>query len=47
VARRIINEPNEARWQEAHLHQLIHAHASRGQQFQGEQAKGGCRIERF
>jgi hypothetical protein len=45
--RRIINEPNEALWQETHLHQLIYPHASRGQQFQGEQAKGSCRIERF
>src|SRR5437667_2482982 len=45
--RRIINEPNEALWQETHLHQLIHPHASRGQQFQCEKSKGGGSIERF
>jgi hypothetical protein len=43
--RRIINESHETLGQKAHLHQLIHAHARRSQQFQGEQAKGGCHIE--
>ncbi len=45
--RRISNESHEALWQEAHVHQFIHAHASRGQQFQGKQATGGCCLKRF
>src|SRR6516162_7346878 len=40
----IINHSNDAFGQEAHLHQFIHTHASRREEFQREEAKGRCNV---
>lgn len=43
----IINHTNDAFGQEAHLHQFIHTHTRRREEFQCEEAKGRCNVKRF